>query len=601
MKFNHCRKSLAAAISLSLIGQTLLAPLAMAMTYDHDAHTTSTPIEHVIVVIGENHTFDNLFGGYQPPHGQHIDNLLSKGIINRDGTPGPNFVAGAQQQASDIDVYRVDPQHTGAYTNLPQPNTTYATGLPGNVADARFPADLPNGPFQITKYVPYDAHTGDPMHRFFQMWQQYDKGRHDLFPWVATTASIGPSNDGFSPTPTEPDQGGESMGFYNMSTGDAAAFKAMADNYAISDNYHQAIMGGTGANFIAIVTGDAAFHTDNGMADVPPANQIENPDPQPGLNNWYTEDGYRGGSYANCADSSQPGIAAITNYLHSLPYKPFRNGNCAANTYYLLNNYNLGYQYDGTPATLGADQYTLPPQTIPTIADALAAKDIAWKYYSGGRVPNAAPTNEYCGICDPLTGFSSIMTTSLKDNLQGVEQFYGDVASGDLPAVSFVRPFESMAGHPANATTANYERFVADLISRVQSNKALWAKTAILITTDEGGGYYDSGYIQPIDFFGDGTRIPMIAVSPYAKRGYVDHTYYDHASVLKFIERNWDLAPLSPRSRDNLPNPIAGRHNPYQPVNAPAIGDLMNLFDFSQQDHDRGEGMRLSKHERIDK
>ena len=129
----------------------------------------------------------------------------------------------------------------------------------------------------------------------------------------------------------------------------------------------------------------------------------------------------------------------------------------------------------------------------------------------------------------------------------------------------------------------------------------MWAKTAILITTDEGGGYYDSGYIQPLDFFGDGMRIPMIAVSPYTKKGYVDHTYYDHASVLKFIERNWGLAPLSERSRDNLPNPVASRHNPYKPVNAPAIGDLMNLFDFSHQDHDRGRGEEGTRHVRVDR
>jgi hypothetical protein len=84
----------------------------------------------------------------------------------------------------------------------------------------------------------------------------------------------------------------------------------------------------------------------------------------------------------------------------------------------------------------------------------------------------------------------------------------------------------------------------------------LWSTTAIVITTDEGGGYFDSGYVQLVDFFGDGTRIPLIVVSPYAKEGFVDHTYYDHVSVLKFIERNWGLSPLSGRSRDNLPNPI---------------------------------------------
>jgi phospholipase C len=97
---------------------------------------------------------------------------------------------------------------------------------------------------------------------------------------------------------------------------------------------------------------------------------------------------------------------------------------------------------------------------------------------------------------------------------------------------------------------------------------------------DEGGGYYDSGYVQPVDFFGDGTRIPLLVVSPYAKAGFVDHTYYDHASVLKFIEHNWGLKPLSSRSRDNLPNPVQSAGE-YKPRNGPAIGDLTALFDFS--------------------
>ena len=100
------------------------------------------------------------------------------------------------------------------------------------------------------------------------------------------------------------------------------------------------------------------------------------------------------------------------------------------------------------------------------------------------------------------------------------------------------------------------------------------------MTYDEGGGYFDSGYIQPIDFFGDGPRTVMIAVSPHAKRGFVDHTYADHASILKFIEWNWGLPPLSERSRDNLPNPVSEPSAPYFPTNSPAIGDLTTLFKF---------------------
>jgi hypothetical protein len=97
---------------------------------------------------------------------------------------------------------------------------------------------------------------------------------------------------------------------------------------------------------------------------------------------------------------------------------------------------------------------------------------------------------------------------------------------------------------------------------------------------DEGGGYYDSGYIEPLDFFGDGTRIPLIAVSPYSLDGRVVHDYADHASILKFIERNWRLPTITRRSRDNLPNPVASAGNPYVPKNSPAIDDLFSLFRF---------------------
>ena len=97
------------------------------------------------------------------------------------------------------------------------------------------------------------------------------------------------------------------------------------------------------------------------------------------------------------------------------------------------------------------------------------------------------------------------------------------------------------------------------------------------------GGDYDSGYIQPLAFFGDGPRVPLLVVSPYTRQGYVDHTYYDHVSVLKFIEKNWRLQPLSKRSLDNLPNPKVKDDNPYKPTNGPAIGDLMRLFDFDHQ------------------
>ena len=550
--------------------------------------STRTPIRHVIIVVGENHTFDNVFGGYAPVAGQTVSNLLSKGIINPDGSPGPNAAAAAQQQAVDTDHYRLQPTKTGVYVNVDQPNTTYAFGLTPGVPDTRFPASLPNAPYPLSAYIPYEGNfSGDPVHRFFQMWQQYDGGRMDLFQWVAETVSTGPQNGAPAPTPANTFQGGLSMGFWNMSQGDVPYLKFMADHYAISDNYHQGIMGGTGANFIYLGTGDVAYFTNAAGNAAPPfPSQVENPDPQPGTNNFYKQDGYAGGSYVNCADPTQPGVAEIQSYLHSLPYRPWNNGNCAPGAYYLLNNYSPGFKPDGMPnPPAGPTDFRVPPQSLRTIADSLTAAGVSWKYYIGGW-NGGKPNANWCSICNPLEFVASVMTTGQRNNIADIPDFFRAVADGSLPAVSFVRPYEPYAGHPADSGMSFDEDFVTQLANTVIAKEGLFSHAAIFLTMDEGGGYYDSGYIQPIDFFGDGTRIPLVAISPYVRPGHVDHTYYDHGSVLKFIEANWGLAPLSSRSRDNLPNPVSSAGDPYQPTNAPAIGDLMNLFDFERPQQD---------------
>src|SRR5256886_317178 len=133
---------------------------AAAATGAGDSAPTTTPIKHVIVIIGENHTFHNVFATYQPPAGQTIRNLRSEGIVTANGTPGPNFSKATQLTASNTKTYTLTPKVTGTYKTLPQPNTTYVAtgcdGLPANSPDTRFPATLPDGPYQITKYVPYN-------------------------------------------------------------------------------------------------------------------------------------------------------------------------------------------------------------------------------------------------------------------------------------------------------------------------------------------------------------------------------------------------------------------------------------------------------------
>jgi phospholipase C len=627
---------------------------------------TATPIKHVIVIIGENRTFDHIFATYKPKRGERVDNLLSKGIVNEDGTPGPNYWLARQYSAEDTssDLYQLSPGGKALYPTLPAPlaggptvpyvatlaeaeavenglpDTTYSTylttggtGLKAGTPDTRIPNvnSLPDGPFQITPGIPYDAYAASPVHRFYQMWQQLDCNisfatrsnpsgcRADLFPWVETTIGAG-SNGLAQPIPFTEESTGEgstSMGFYNVLQGDAPYLKYLADHFASSDNYHQAVNGGTGANHVALGTGDAIYFSDSeGNPAEPPHNQlvaagtanagvvdeIENPIAASGTNNWYSEDGYGGGSYgsasygggtySNCSDTDAPGVSSVLAYLSTLPYRA--NSKCAPGAYYLLNNYNPGYFGDGSNAFTDTSAhntvFTIPPSKLRNIGDALLEKDISFAYFGDqyniyvNDKYQLLPQDVYCNICNFLQYSTSIMTNSAvrKAHLKDTVDLYADIAAGTLPAVSYVKPSGLVDGHPASSKLDLFEGFVKKIVDEVQANPSLWKSTAIFVTFDEGGGYYDSGYVQPLDFFGDGTRIPLLVVSPWTKAGHISHSYTDHVSVLKFIERNWRLKPLTDRSRDNLPNPRHEEGNPYVPVNSPAIGDLFDLFSFDE-------------------
>lgn len=624
--------------------QVFAAMPQSAYAQNSEPHTT-TPIKHVIIIIGENRTFDHVYATYKPREGETVSNLLSKGIIKANGKPGPNYALSAQFSALDSTTagsgtYSNSPQSKSIYSVLPAalaggpesptvagpaPFTTLkvakladkglakdynqflitgATGIPAGQIDTRISnaSYLREGVFQLSgPKMPYDAYTNSPVHRFFQMWQQTDCNvdyatfdnpsgcQNDLFPWVEV--SVGTGSNG-SPQPSNFDntttaEGATSMGFYNMAQGDAPYFKELADKYTISDNFHQSVMGGTGANHIMFGFGDAIFYTNNhGVAVPPPTNQIENPNPQTATNNYYDQDGYSGGSYVNCGDIGQPGVPAVTNYLQSLkhPIKP----NCVKGDYYLVNNYNPGYNGDGTLASQ-LSPYTIPPTSQKSIGDDLVAHHVPFKYFGEDwdlYVTDPTESNtfdEYCNICNPFQYQTQFMGTQAarQQYIADTTELYEDIDTGNLPPVSIVKPSGFNDGHPASSKLDLFEGFTKKIINQVKANPKLWDNTAIFITEDEGGGYYDSGYIQPVDFFGDGTRIPLIVVSKYSEGGHVSHEYGDHVSLMKFIEKNWDLPTISSRSRDNLPNPIQRESNPYVPTNSPAIGDLMDDFSFS--------------------
>ena len=212
---------------------------------------------------------------------------------------------------------------------------------------------------------------------------------------------------------------------------------------------------------------------------------------------------------------------------------------------------------------------TLPPSSVRTIGDALIEKQISWAYYGGAyndavALSDAAvaanPTNPnlgaaavadpahalgvaYCQICNPFQYATSIMadpavrTAHIKDTSDLITA----IKNNTLPSVSFGKPDGLLDGHPQSSKVDLFEAYVLNVLGALDANPELKAETAVFITWDEAGGYWDSGYVQSLDFFGDGPRMPILILSPYSTGGKVYHNYGDHVSLLKFIERNWNL------------------------------------------------------------
>lgn len=645
-------------MALTVLQLSLGGPLAGPLrAQEAERGSTLTPIKHVIVLIGENRSFDHLFATYVPKSHDSVSNLLSKGIINADGTPGPHFKGARQFEA--VAPFRtkfyisLNEDEKAPYGILPQPTLNFSpspatgepppflpgtpnvflasiepsledadlhlltTGASGASQTAELPDfdsrinnfnNLPSGPFPLAgANLPYDSYTGDTTHRLYEMWQQSDCSiknatqqnpsgcLNDLYPFVITsyTSEIDPNS---IPVANQVDDngGGNSMAFYNMQNGDVPLLKSLADEYAMSDNFHQSFMGGTAANHVMLGSGDAIFWSDGQGHPTTPPSHIANPDPLPGSNNQYTVDINFDGNFTECGDATQPGVGAVRDYLASLPYHP--KPNCQPGHFYMINNDAPGFLPDGTVDSKGITKGgSLPPSNVRTIGEALNEKGISWAYYGGAY--NAAvalqhnPTSTdptvliglaYCNICNFESYSGAIMGdhSQRSAHIKDTTDFFAAMDNGALPAVSFVKPDGLLDGHPASSKEDLFEGMVKKVVDHLTANPELFASTVLFITMDESGGYYDSGYIQPLDFFGDGPRIPLIAVSPFTRGGHISHTYSDHVSILKFIERNWGLRPLTNRSRDRFANPIVDQDNPYVPLNSPAIGDLFDLFHF---------------------
>jgi len=223
------------------------------------------------------------------------------------------------------------------------------------------------------------------------------------------------------------------------------------------------------------------------------------------------------------------------------------------------------------PASVSPDRL-VPNQTFATIGDRLTAAGVSWAWYSGGWNDALAghPDSLFQFHHQPFIYFANYAdgTQAKADHLRDEQEFIALAQSGGLPAVSFVKPLGEVNEHPGYTNVLSGEVHAKQLIDAIR-NGPDWKNTAIIITYDENGGFWDHVAPPVVDRWGPGSRVPTLVISPFARRHYIDHHHYDTTSILALIERRWHLDPLSTRDAN--------------------ANDLTAAFDFGRggRHHDR--------------
>jgi phospholipase C len=203
--------------------------------------------------------------------------------------------------------------------------------------------------------------------------------------------------------------------------------------------------------------------------------------------------------------------------------------------------------------TLNSDRSYGPPESVcfdyPTIGDELDAKGLGWRYYSVNSQDPAYLWSAYQAISSVYNG-----PEWKRRVINPPAQFLTDVANGSLSAVTWVTPTFKDSDHAPSQGKAGPE-WVASVVNAVGESK-FWDSTVIFVMWDEWGGWYDHVPPPYVDYDGLGVRVPLLVISPYAKRNYVSHVQYEHGSIVKFIEDTFGLGRLAASdTRANSPGP----------------------------------------------
>jgi acid phosphatase len=455
-------------------------------------------------------------------------------VVGEDGRPRSGYVP---QKDRDGSVLAALPPTWGGVT---------AAGVTPVVTQAQS-AGLPNAPFSVEATFGLSTFTvtRDLYHRFFENQMEIDGGKNDKFAAWA-------------------DAGGLTMGHYDYSK---SALYQLAQKYTLADEFFAGAFGGSFLNHQYLICACAPTYPN---ADAPPTGA------QPTV---AVLDKDAAGNYlpqlTTSATSPASALAGPPGYVLSgniTPANYFGDGQ-----FYAVNTMQAPYQPSGNKPVDAAGNdllyanpagaTTLPPQTQTNIGDELSTAGVSWKWYAGSW--NAALTD---GTQDPSLARSVIYTPSSARgapdfqahhapfnyyadmdpvthaadraaHLQDYTDLVADAAAGTLPAVAFYKPQGNLNQHEGYANLDDGDAHIADLVAQLQASPQ-WKHMVIVITYDEFGGAWDHAAPPKGDLIGPGTRIPALVISPFAHRGFVDHTSYDTASILRLITRRFDLPTL---------------------------------------------------------
>lgn len=528
--------------TLSGCGNTSEAPgkpVARPLTPQELDKALHDQVKTVVVIYAENRSFNNLFADF--PGVEKPLSALS--------------AVDTQQRDRDGSVLTTLPPAWGGVLQV-GPQTVDGVTYPSEV---QFQENLPNAPFALkgpnAEDLPLSLVTRDLWHVFYQNQMQINGGKNDGFvAWA--------------------DSGGLVMGHYAQSRYSLRLWD-VAKEFVLCDNFFQGAFGGSFLNHQYLISATAPFYPNAAQSvakaqiatlqsddptdprlkplDKSPASAMTGP-PQFGPS-ALTPDGY--------------GVNTLAP-----PYWPT----------WIRDPENPDYSKPDLPNVL-------VPQTHEHIGDKLSKKNVDWAWYAGawqatldqfkdsGGIPKI-PNFQYHH--QPFNYFKqqgpqnrAERDKRLRDGGLGDEsstnRFFADAQAGTLPAVTFYKPQGNLNMHAGYADVASGDRHIARALKVLQESPQ-WKNMVVVVTVDENGGWWDHVAPPKGDRWGPGTRIPAIVVSPFARKGTVDHTVYDTASILRLITRVFQLETLDGlKQRDDAM--IARGQTP--------MGDLSNALQFN--------------------